>query len=271
LNHSELAQALQALAQQQTALLQAHADGMRLQRVLLEQMLEAGKESEPLSSAVPDATTTVQMPDAPDVVASSRPTVHSASTPLVPAPLLTPSDVIEPHPVEAIVTAPVPDPERANPVNDDTASAPVREGPEVAGPAPSVVDASVPENPATAPAAGSVSRGRAARYFQAHPTRPARVVTPRELGVLRSVSDAGDAARLILQFGPHRGATLGQVAQTDPAYLRELALKAQRPTVRVAALKLVAALELVEQQQKRAGKRSSRSWPGVDRPAARKS
>ena len=82
MNQSELAQALQALAQQQTALLQAHADGMRLQRVLLEQMLEAGKESKPLSSAVPDATTTVQMPDAPDVVASLRPTVHSASTPL---------------------------------------------------------------------------------------------------------------------------------------------------------------------------------------------
>src|SRR5207247_1446490 len=201
---------------------------------------------------------------------SVQPPVDSDSTPPVSAPLLPPSAVIEPHPVEAIVAAPVPAPEGARLVDDETASAPVREGPEVAGPAPPVVDASVPENPAAAPTGGR-SRGRAARYFHAHPTRSARVVTPRELGVLRSVSDAGDASRLILQFGPHRGATLGQVARTDPAYLRELALKAQRPTVRVAALKLVAALELLEQQQNRVGKRSTRPWPDVDRPASRKS
>jgi hypothetical protein len=264
LNQSELSQALQALAQQQTALLQAHADGMRLQRVLLEQILEAGKESKPFSSAVPDATTTVQMPDAPDVVASSRPTVHSASTPLAPAPLLTASIVIEKHPLEPVVAASLPGTAGPHPVDLETVSVLVRECPEVASPAPYVADASVPEKLAMAPA-GGMSRGRAARYFQAHPTRPARVVTPRELGVLRSVSDAGDAARLILQFGPHRGATLGQVARTDPAYLRELALKAQRPTVRVAALKLVNALELLEQQQKGAGKRSSRPRPSVER------
>ena len=103
LNQSELTQALQALVQQQTAMLQAHAEGMRLQRMLVEQMLDVGEKSTPLSSAMPEPTTTFQMPDAPESVASLRPTFESASTPVVPAALLTP--VIEPHPVEPIVAA----------------------------------------------------------------------------------------------------------------------------------------------------------------------
>jgi hypothetical protein len=106
-----------------------------------------------------------------------------------------------------------------------------------------------------------------ARYFQAQPARPARTVTHRELAVLRTVTDVGEAGRLILQFGPHRGATLGQVARCDPNYLRELALKAQRPNVRVAALKLLAALELVEAQQKRPARRSMRSRQDAERAA----
>ena len=166
--------------------------------------------------------------------------------------------------MDAIVSAPVRRTEEPTTADGETASASTPQGPEVARPELLVVDASGHENLATT-RAGGTSRGRAARYFQAHPTRPARVVTPQELSVLRSVSDAGDAARLILQFGPYRGATLGQVAQSDPTYLHELALKAQRPTVRVAALKLVAALELVEQQHKRASNRSSRSRPGGER------
>ena len=154
MNQSELAQVLQALVQQQASMLQAHAEGMRLQRVLVEQMLDVGEKPKPLPSAVPEPTTAFQMPDARLLLASLRPTVDSASTPPVSAPLLTPSDFIEPHPVEPIVAAPVPDPEGARPDEDETASAPVREGPEVAGPAPSAVDASVPESLSTARAAG---------------------------------------------------------------------------------------------------------------------
>lgn len=45
------------------------------------------------------------------------------------------------------------------------------------------------------------------------------------------------------EFGEDRGATLFQVAQTDPGYLRSLALTAQRPQVRAAAIQLVLALE----------------------------
>ena len=87
---------LQALSQQQAALLQAHADGMRLQRVLVEQMLDAGKESGPLSNLVPELTATPPVPAAVDPMTSLPATRHSASTPLVPPPLLPHSTVIEP-------------------------------------------------------------------------------------------------------------------------------------------------------------------------------
>jgi hypothetical protein len=54
------------------------------------------------------------------------------------------------------------------------------------------------------------------------------------------------AAHLVLQFGEYRGAALFQVAQADPDYIRSLALTAQRPQVRAAALQLVRALEASE-------------------------
>lgn len=69
----------------------------------------------------------------------------------------------------------------------------------------------------------------------------------------------GDAARLILQLGPHRGETLGQVAQADPAYVRELALKAQRPDVRAAALQLVSVVDAIEHEQKAAKRARGRA------------
>jgi hypothetical protein len=52
---------------------------------------------------------------------------------------------------------------------------------------------------------------------------------PYRLSLLR---DVGDVAQLVLQFGEYRGATLFQVAQSDPDYLRSIALTAQRPQVR---------------------------------------
>ena len=53
--------------------------------------------------------------------------------------------------------------------------------------------------------------------------------------------EVGNVAHPVLQFGEYRGATLFQVAQTDPDYLRSLALTAQRPQVRAAAIPLVRA------------------------------
>ena len=51
----------------------------------------------------------------------------------------------------------------------------------------------------------------------------------------------------MLQFGEYRGVTQFQVAQSDPDYLRSLALTAQRPQVRAAAVQRVRALEASQQ------------------------
>jgi hypothetical protein len=53
--------------------------------------------------------------------------------------------------------------------------------------------------------------------------------------------------QLVLLFGEYRGVTLFQVAQSDPDYLRSLALTVQRPQVRVGAMQLVRALEASQQ------------------------
>jgi hypothetical protein len=68
----------------------------------------------------------------------------------------------------------------------------------------------------------------------------------------------GDASRLILQFGPHKGSTLAQVAMSDPDYVRQLVNRAQRPEVRAAAGRLVEALEAASAHKPRAARGSSR-------------
>ena len=60
---------------------------------------------------------------------------------------------------------------------------------------------------------------------------------------MRRLREIGDASSLILQFGPHKGATLADVAMRDPDYVRGLVNRAQRPEVREAAGRLVSALE----------------------------
>ena len=52
---------------------------------------------------------------------------------------------------------------------------------------------------------------------------------------MRRLREIGDASSLILQFGPHKGATLADVAMHDPDYVRGLVNRAQRPEVREAA------------------------------------
>jgi hypothetical protein len=85
-------------------------------------------------------------------------------------------------------------------------------------------------------------------------------VTNQELFRLSRLREVGDVAQLVLQFGEYRGATLFQVAQTDPDYLRSLALTAQRPQVRAAAMQLVRALEASEQfSARRRSTKKSRS------------
>jgi hypothetical protein len=71
--------------------------------------------------------------------------------------------------------------------------------------------------------------------MQPLPAKPARTVTWQDVDRVTRLYETGDAAHLVLQFGEHKGATLFQVAQIDPDYVRRLALTAQRPQVRAAA------------------------------------
>jgi hypothetical protein len=85
--------------------------------------------------------------------------------------------------------------------------------------------------------------GAAQRYYNKPNAPPAQAAVSLErLETLRAIHDAGDTARLVLGFGPHAGESLGQVARTDPAYLRTLAVSARRPDVRAAAREMLAAL-----------------------------
>jgi hypothetical protein len=113
-------------------------------------------------------------------------------------------------------------------------------------------DAPTEEAGATAPAdrfalTPTAANSRAGRYLKRPASAPARQVTNQELYLLSRLRDVGDVAQLVLQFGEYRGATLFQVAQSDPDYFRSLALTAQRPQVRAAARQLVCALEASQQ------------------------
>ena len=107
---------------------------------------------------------------------------------------------------------------------------------DIGRPAAEVASSADPQavNPtsAGAPGDGPLSRvvgataARSDRYYQSRqPSEPAqaRRISPERLDVLRRIQAAGDIAHLIVTFGPHAGETLGQVANSDPVYLRRLA------------------------------------------------
>jgi len=52
------------------------------------------------------------------------------------------------------------------------------------------------------------------------------------MGRLREMPEASG---LDLQFGPHKAEKLGHAAMTDPNYIQQLVMRAQRPEVRAAA------------------------------------
>ena len=58
--------------------------------------------------------------------------------------------------------------------------------------------------------------------------------------------------------GPHKGATLAEVAMHDPDYVRGLVNRAQRPEVREAAGRLVSALEAAAEHKPRAARGANR-------------
>jgi hypothetical protein len=106
----------------------------------------------------------------------------------------------------------------------------------------------------------TAANSRAGRYLKRQASAPAKQVTSQDLHRLSRLRDVGDVAQLVLQFGEYRGATLFQVGQSDPDYLRSLALTAQRPQVRAAAMQLVRALEVSQQSpgRRRTPKTNSR-------------
>jgi hypothetical protein len=83
-------------------------------------------------------------------------------------------------------------------------------------------------------------------------------VSRQDVDRVTRLYETGDAAHLVLNFGQYRGATLVQVAQTDPDYVHQLALTAQRPEVRAAARQMVIALEEVAGRKARNPRQASR-------------
>jgi hypothetical protein len=110
---------------------------------------------------------------------------------------------------------------------------------------PTEAEGSPPGAPVTSVSVAVNSR--VGLYLNRPASTPTRRVTNHDLYQLSRLRDVGDIGQLVLQFGEHRGATLFQVAQTDPEYLRSLALTAQRPQVRAAATQLLVALEASQQ------------------------
>jgi hypothetical protein len=122
-------------------------------------------------------------------------------------------------------------------------------------------------SPAEAPrddqAQQHLSRG--ARYYQSSPGQAPPAVTPQHLDLLCRLQEMRDATDLILQFGPHRGTTLGQVAVHHPDYIRELASRAQRPAVRAAAARIVEALDTTAPPRRRTPRDVGRTAAGRGR------
>jgi hypothetical protein len=101
-----------------------------------------------------------------------------------------------------------------------------------------------------APARVEPNAVRGARYYQPQPS-PVRSMGPEHLELMRRLQEMRDASDLILQFGPHKGSTLAQVAMSNPEYIRQLMRAAQRPEVRAAAGRLVQALDAAAEHKPR--------------------
>jgi hypothetical protein len=182
-----------------------------------------------VSSPLPEV---LGQPDQDDVSLSQRASVTAipTSTPQENRGLLPDSQEPVPSPPEELPSTSAP----AAPTDSPFGVAPPKEE----------GTATLTTQPASVPAAVN---SRVGRYLNRPASAPAKQVTNQELYRLSRLREVGDVAQLVLQFGEYRGVTLFQVAQTDPDYLRSLALTAQRPQVRAAAVQLVRALEASDQ------------------------
>jgi hypothetical protein len=98
----------------------------------------------------------------------------------------------------------------------------------------------------------------AAHYYRAPPAATFAPVQPQDLELLRRLREIPEASGLILQFGPHKGEKLGQVAVSNPEYIRQLVIRAQRPEMRAAAARLIEAIDAAAEHKRRTSRSSSR-------------
>ena len=219
---------LRALAEQQTALLAAHAESMRVQRVLIERLTTTSVVVHP-----PESATSAPSP------ATNATTEDSAVATVAPAAPGTVDGSLESQPADPTVIS-------AEPEAVVAESAPVMD----------VVDSDRPVGHVV----GGTGPGRSDRYYRsAAPQRPAPdTVSLQQLNVLRAIQSVGDPGHLVLTFGPHAGETLGQIAQNDLEYLRQLARTAQRADVRAAAARLMAAMPSDPPEHRKATSQRSR-------------
>jgi hypothetical protein len=217
-----LLQQQSAMLQQQTALLQVHGESVRLQRVLLERLL--GNVSD---AAIARPATT------------SPPPV--LEVPTTPAPQVVPVVPLKRADGSTNEHADIPPPPAVTPA---LASLPV-----------------VDDQPERRVAIDAGDRGNAAyaaRYYRAPPAASFTPVEPQDLELLRRLREIPEASGLILQFGPHKGEKLGQVAASNPDYIRQLVIRAQRPEVRAAAARLIEAIDAAAEHKRRTSRSSSR-------------
>jgi len=225
-SQSELTALLRDILHQQTAMLQVQAESVRLQRVVVERLL--GVSTQPAGPAGGGSS-------------GPSPAINRAA--------------VSSEPPDAPVPAPPPSPP---PAPADTQAEPASEkAPELSPPVESAVDLSF------APAPAEQNAARAARYYQPRALPATTRIAPDELELLRRLQEMRDASELILQFGPHIGSTLAQVAISNPEYIRELMTRAQRPEVRAAAGRLVQALDAAAEHTPK-----PRSAPRRGRPAS---
>jgi hypothetical protein len=164
---------LRALAEQQTALLAAHAESMRVQRVLIERLTTTSVVVHPpeCASSEPSRITNATTEDgAVATLASAAPTTVGGS--------------VEHQSEEPTVIS-------AEAEGVVAERAPVTEVVDGDRPVPQV--------------AGGTGPGRSDRYYRsAARHRPApETVSPQQLNVLRAIHSVGDLGLLVLTFGPH--------------------------------------------------------------------
>jgi hypothetical protein len=216
------------LVQQQAALVQIHGESIRMQRLLVERLL---------GSPVADIATSSSQPE---------PTVGSDASPPTDGPPLT----------QPVATPAAPAPPPAAGQRAETAFESPLTPADAHSDSPSTV---VEAASAREPGGGGVETAAyAARYYRARAAPTHAPVQPQDLELMRRLREMPEASGLILQFGPHKGNTLAQVAIHDPDYVRQLVVRAQRPEVRAAAGRLVEAIDAAAEHTRRTTRASSR-------------